>query len=239
MDSFSHQKPGVPTVLFQDESFLVIDKPSGLSVHRGWSRESKVLTDWVRDCTGAKKAYPVHRIDRGASGTILFAADSAMARVLAGMQERGEVEKHYLALVRGRPPETGKVDHPIPRRSGGPRVPAVTEFWRLATANCKPRNISLVEAVPRTGRLHQVRRHLKHVSHPLIGDANYGKGALNRAIKSEYGLARLALHAFRLSLTHPISGAKIQITAQLPGDLTDPMLKMGFNPDLWNGYMAD
>jgi tRNA pseudouridine65 synthase len=94
--------------------------------------------------------------------------------------------------------------------------------------DCQPRQVSLVEVEPKTGRLHQVRRHLKHISHPLIGDANYGKGALNRAMLASYQLDRLALHAHLLELKHPVSNAGLRLLAPLAEDLSRPLERMGF-----------
>ena len=143
--------------------------------------------------------------------------------------EDGTVEKRYLALVRGVAPDEGRIDQPIPRRENGPRVPALTEFRRVAQAPTEPRHVSLVEAIPRTGRLHQVRRHLKHIDHHVIGDANYGKGAVNRALAERYGLRRMALHATSLTFRHPVGGHDETVTAPLPSDLAEPLARMGFD----------
>jgi len=205
---------------------LVVNKPAGMVVHRGWAREGPVLVDELRRLTGLERVHPVHRLDRGTSGALVVALDVERARSLREAWDGGLVSKCYLALVRGYPPEGGEIDHPLPRRQGGPRVPAQSSFLRLCTAATEPRHVSLVKVWPRTGRLHQVRRHLKHISYPVIGDANYGKGPLNRALRDRYGLARLALHA--LELTLPSSGAApLRVRAPLPDDLTRPWRQMG------------
>lgn len=217
----SPQPPLLP-ILWQDPSFIVVDKPSGLAVHPGWSDDETTAMHLLRDAVG-HWVYPVHRLDRGTSGVLVFARDPESARVLHDLFEEGGIEKTYLALVRGVAPDEGTIDHPIPRREGGPRVPATTTFSRV----WRGEHLSLVEARPRTGRLHQVRRHMKHISHPLIGDANYGKGALNREYRERFGLARLALHAARLSFLHPLSGEPISLVAPLPLDLTGPFERIG------------
>lgn len=214
-------------VLFQDDALLAVSKPSGLLVHRGWGRDRVTLVDLVAELLGAPTVYPLHRLDRGTSGVILFALSADTARTLRPAFEGGGATKRYLALVRGVPPEEVLVDHPIPRREKGPRVDAQTLVRRLAVIRAEPRTLSLVEATPRTGRLHQVRRHLKHLSHPVIGDANYGKGALNRAIAERYGLRRLALHAASLEVGHPVTGAPIRVDAPLPAGLAEPLERMG------------
>jgi len=212
-------------VLYHNASILVVNKPSGLLVHRGWGRAPVVLVDLVRELTGADRVHPVQRLDRGTSGAIVFALDPDTARML---QERAGFEKRYLALVRGHPPEEGIIDHAIPRRPHGPRVPAKTWFRRVDSADCQPRELSLVEVVPHTGRLHQIRRHLKHIGHPLIGDSNYGRTELNREIAARYGLGRLALHCQAVTLEPPENPQPVRIDAPLPVDLSDPLKKMGF-----------
>jgi tRNA pseudouridine65 synthase len=216
-----------PSILHRDAWLLAVCKPSGLVVHRGFSADRVTLVGAVRRIAGAKGASPVHRLDRGASGVVLFALDSAAARSLAALFERRAVGKSYLALVRGIPPDESLVSHPLPRSAGGPRVEAETMVRRLATAELEPRALSLVEARPREGRLHQVRRHLKHLGHPIIGDANWGRGDLNRAIKERYGLERLALHCASLALVHPFTGEPLEIRAPLPDDLAGPLAAMG------------
>jgi tRNA pseudouridine65 synthase len=177
----------------------------------------------VRDALG-ERVHPAHRLDRGTSGVVIFARDKDTLRQLN--ESWSAVGKHYLALVRGRPTAQGTIDHPVRKGEHGPdRVPAVTRFVLRGTsalARC-----SLVEAMPQTGRLHQIRRHFKHVSHPLIGDVRYGKGAINRAYRAEWNLHRLALHAWRVSLVHPVTGEALELTAPLPDDLAHPLEALG------------
>ncbi|MBI4510402.1 MAG: pseudouridylate synthase [Deltaproteobacteria bacterium] len=192
-------------------------------VHRGWGNDAVVALTWVRDFV-EKRVYPVHRLDRGTSGVLVFALSTVAASALSEQFAAGKATKRYLALVRGVAPEHGVIDHPIPRREGGPRVSAVTEFRRVAVSG----RYSLVEATPRTGRLHQVRRHLKHISHPIIGDVNYGKGEHNRLFREQHGLMRLALHAAMLELLHPTSHQPILLSAPVPRDLAEPLQSAGF-----------
>jgi tRNA pseudouridine65 synthase len=215
-------------ILYQDDVLLAVNKPSGLLLHRGWGRDATVLVDLVRDALGVSVVHPLHRLDRQTSGVVLFTSNAETAAKMSRAFEDGAVEKRYLALVRGVAPDEGRIDHPLPRRENGPRVPALTEFRRVAEAPAQPRHVSLVEATPRTGRLHQVRRHLKHIDHPVIGDANYGKGAINRAMAERYGLRRMALHAVSITLRHPGSGRAMTVKAPLPADLRAPLVRMGF-----------
>lgn len=211
-------------ILHRDGFLLAVNKPSGIAVHRGAARDRIVALQSVRDLAG-RRVFPVHRLDRSTSGALLFALDSGTAR---RMQERfaaDEVVKRYLALVRGVPPETGVIDHPVPRAPGGPRVPAITEFRRLAVFE----RYALVEARPLTGRFHQIRRHFKHLSHPLIGDVRYGKGEHNRVFRERFGLYRLALHASELAFGHPETGERLRIVAPVPEDLAGPLRAMGID----------
>lgn len=217
-------------ILAQTAAWVAVAKPVDTAVHRGWAEDAYPMLQRVRDAIGVW-VYPVHRLDRATSGVLLFALSSEHAKTLAEAFRVGTVDKHYLALVRGRTPERGHIDHPVPRSTtkGAPRIDAVTDFVRLAVVE----RFSWVAVQPRTGRLHQIRRHLKHLSHPLVGDVRYGKGDINRYFRAA-GLHRLALHALRLSFPDPeapaVSGARCTVTAPLPPDLADPLVGFGFSP---------
>lgn len=204
-------------LLFVDEHVAVFNKPSGLVVHRGWANDAETAMSRVRDALGGHHVYPVHRLDRGTSGALLFARHRDAAPPLARAFEEGRVARQYLALVRGEPPREGVIDRALSVRDGGPSVPALTRF-RLVKRSPVDR-CSLVLALPETGRLHQIRRHLRHISHPIVGDVNYGSGVINRHYRATYGLHRLALHAHGLAFPHPATGAPIEVTAPLPSDL--------------------
>jgi tRNA pseudouridine65 synthase len=173
--------------------------------------------------------HPVHRLDRATSGVLLFALDASSAAAIGRMFEAGAVRKTYVALVRGVPPEAFVVDHAIPKGEDGPRVPAVTEIRRVQVSGplVHDRRFSLVEATPRSGRLHQIRRHLKHAGHPIVGDVNYGKGEYNRFFRETFALHRLALHAAAVAFEHPFTGAATAIHAPLPEDLAGPLARIG------------
>jgi tRNA pseudouridine65 synthase len=208
-------------ILYQDDSCAVVDKPSGMIVHRGWANDERDLLRVTRDALG-RYVYPLHRLDRGASGAVLFALNEDAARILNRAFADRSMDKRYLALTRGHPPEHGLIDHPIPRAPGEERVPAQTEFFRIGTFE----RYALVVAVPKTGRLHQIRRHLKHVSCPLIGDVRYGKGEHNRLFRERYALDRLALHAAALRFVHPSTGQRITVRAPLLGSFADCLTQL-------------
>ena len=199
----------------------MVDKPSGMIVHRGWANDDCDLLRVTRDTLG-RYVYPLHRLDRGASGAVLFALNEGAARSLNRSFADGSLDKRYLALTRGHPAEQGLIDHPIPRAPGEERVPAQTEYFRIGTFE----RYALVMAVPKTGRLHQIRRHLKHLSCPLIGDVRYGKGEHNRLFRERYGLDRLALHAAALRFVHPTTGARITVRAPLSGSFAQCLAQL-------------
>jgi tRNA pseudouridine65 synthase len=217
-------------LLHVDADVVVANKPSGLLVHRGWDDDDDVAMFRVRDATGGAHVYPVHRLDRGTSGALLFARTREAAAVLGRAFEGGLVEKRYLALVRGSPPDAGTIDYPIQKSEDGPRVPAVTHFRVVARSTVD--RCSLVEAVLETGRLHQVRRHLRHIDHPLVGDVKHGSGAINRHYRAEYNIHRLALHAHLLAFDHPVTGVRIVARAPLPDDLAASLRMLGLPADV-------
>jgi tRNA pseudouridine65 synthase len=192
-------------ILFRSSRCIVVAKPAGVATHRGWADDDDALLQQARDAAGTY-VYPVHRLDRGASGCVLFALDREAARAFAAAWDTAD--KRYLAITRGHPADQ-TIDHPIPRAPGEDRVPAVTEVRCVETFG----RYALVEARPRTGRLHQIRRHLKHVACPIIGDVRYGKGEHNRIFRSQHDLHRLALHCTRLAV------ADVAVDCPLPDDM--------------------
>lgn len=191
-------------------------------VHRGWDNDPVTCSDIVRDQYVKAPVHALHRLDRGTSGVLLFALDKEAASFVQAEAVLGNVKKQYLALVRGPMKQGCVLDHRVPKRDGSGRVDALTEFIPLAHKD----RWSLVRACPRTGRLHQIRRHLKHLSHPIVGDVRYGKGDINRLFREQYGLKRLALHSSCLEFVHPDGGLR-QIKADLPEDFSDPLIRLG------------
>ncbi|MCG3173754.1 MAG: tRNA pseudouridine synthase C [Myxococcota bacterium] len=209
-------------ILFRDEWLCAVDKPSGLAVHRGWARERDTAMTLLRDQLG-QWVYPPHRLDRGTSGCLVFALNPEAARALGEQFERGEVFKRYLALTRGEWRDPVLLDHPVRADRKGVRVPAATAFRPLARGG----GFTLTEAIPRTGRLHQIRQHLKHLGHPIVGDVEYGKGDINRRFRAEFGFHRLALHAAELRLKHPVTGAGFIFRAPLPAPFLQVLMALG------------
>lgn len=211
-------------ILYRDDEILVVSKPAGLLTHRSnMARDSDVAMMRARDAIGAH-VWPVHRLDRGTSGALVFALTADMARSLCLAFEEGRVTKVYVALVRGQAPEHVVLDYPVPKGEGKERVAAVTELRRLYAGDF----FSIVEARPRTGRFHQIRRHMSHLRHPIAGDANYGTGWFNRKVRDEVGLGRLALHA--ASITLPTAHGVREIRAPMPEDFAAALSKLGVPP---------
>ena len=204
-------RPSSLPIVYRSEGLVAVDKPSGLAVHRGQSHDSVHALELVRDQVGAY-VYPVHRLDRSTSGVLVFALSIEAARSLSRAFEAGSIEKRYVALVRGVPPEKARVDHALSRDDGKTPQPAVTELRTLLRYG----RYALVEAIPRSGRTHQIRRHLKHLSCPIIGDVRYGKGDHNRWFRTRYAFHRLALHASSLTLFDAATQEHVTIDAPLP-----------------------
>ena len=210
-------------VLHADDWLAVVDKPAGLMVHdsalaRG---ESDFAADRLRAQFG-RPVFLVHRLDRATSGCLLLAFDRDTASALGKGLMAGGVEKDYWAVCRGWPEPAFTIDHPLDGGPGKPlKKPALTRFTRLATtelelpsAGFATSRYALLEARPETGRFRQIRRHLKHVSHHLIGDTSHGDGRHNRHFRM-LGVHRMLLHARRLAFEHPRGG---RIEAIAPPD---------------------
>jgi len=213
-------------VLYRDDRLAVVDKPAGLMVHdsalaRG---ETDFAADRLREQFG-QPVFLVHRLDRATSGCLLLAFDRDAASALGKVLMSGEVEKDYLAVCRGWPDERFVVDHPLDGGPGKPvKKPAITAFERLATcelaipsAGFDTSRYALLRAQPQTGRFRQIRRHLKHLSHHLIGDTSHGDGRHNRAFRM-LGIHRMLLHAQRLAFAHPGDGTRTEVVAPVDAE---------------------
>jgi tRNA pseudouridine65 synthase len=219
------------TVLWRDEHLIAIHKPAGWLVHRTGldAGETRFVVQTLRDQLGGRHVHPVHRLDKGTCGVLLLALHVDAARAMGEVFMRHAVEKRYLALVRGWAPAAVEVDHPLRPDDTPPDTPAQpahTRVRRLAGIElaeaAEPRfpttRASLVEARPLTGRRHQIRRHLKHLAHPIIGDATHGKGPLNRWWAERLGRQRLWLHAWQLDFVHPLTGQPMALRSPLGWD---------------------
>ncbi|QCB48324.1 pseudouridine synthase [Hydrogenophaga sp. PAMC20947] len=230
-------------ILHHDHHLIAIHKPPGLLVHRTGldAGETRFAVQLLRDQIG-QMVWPAHRLDKGTSGVLLFALDSDTARLIGQAFEQGTgIQKTYQAIVRGWPQPEGLIDHALKRMPDDMRTQreeiqaAQTRFTTLARGELAlpydefpATRFAKVQLQPMTGRRHQLRRHLKHISHPIIGDTTHGKGPLNRAVAAFIGVQRMWLHARTLALSHPVTGQALNITAE-PG------------PEwaIWDSYVKD
>ncbi len=225
-------------VLYVDEWLAVVDKPAGLMVHdsklaRG---EDDFLADRLREQLG-KPIFLIHRLDRATSGCLLLAFDRDSASALGKALMGGEVEKDYLAVCRGWPAEAAfTVDHDLDGGPGKPlKKPAITRFQTLRQGELPiPSNgfptsrYALLRCQPQTGRFRQIRRHLKHVFHHLIGDTSHGDGRHNRTFRMQ-GVHRMLLHAERLAFPHPQDGRRIEVVAPLDAAFDKAVRLLGWS----------
>lgn len=213
-------EPDALEVVYRDAHLVAINKPAGLPSHRGWASDVRPALQRARDQIG-QPLFPVHRLDRATSGLLLFALSSEVARDMQAVLAASD--KRYLALCRGHDEQLTRVDHPLAKEPGAERREAVTDVRWLGTFE----RYGLYEARPRTGRTHQIRRHLKHVSHPIVGDVRYGKGEHNRLFRERFGFHRLALHCRSIAFTHPRGGQVIELNAPLDRAFTRLLESIG------------
>jgi len=210
-------------ILYRDENYVAVHKPAGLLVHRSWiagkGEADRFALQMVRDQIG-QWVYPVHRLDRPTSGVLIFALSSKAARRLVRAFEQRRVEKRYLAIVRGYSDAQGHIDYALLAEDGSAPQSAVTDYRRLATVELPvpvgryaTARYSLLELFPRTGRMRQIRKHMKHIFHPIVGDTSHGDGKHNRMFRERYDCHRLLLQANRLGFQHPYSGEPVCIRA--------------------------
>ena len=227
-------------ILYRDEHLVAVDKPPGLLVHRTRlaAEEDDALLQRLRDALG-RRVYAVHRLDRPTSGLVLFGLTPEVGRRLSLLFEVRRVDKRYLAVVRGwlGTPEdpAGVIDYPLADAPDLPLRPALTEYRSLARVELphavgryRTSRYSLLELAPHTGRTHQIRRHLHHIFHPIVGDTTHGEGRHNRLFREHYGCERLLLHAASLAFAHPYTGAPLRIQAPPDAQWQALMARLGW-----------
>lgn len=215
-------------IIYQDEHCVAVNKPSDVLVHRSYvdNRDRENLVRGLKRQLG-QRVFNAHRLDRATSGVMILGLSSETARNLTQQFENRTVEKNYLAIVRGYTDDSGKIDIPLLEKfdrkaplpqseEEKPPQEALTEYVTLATSELPisagkypTSRFSLVRLKPHTGRRHQLRRHLKHISHPIVGDIKHGDHRVNQLIESEFGIRRLLLVAHELHIDHPVSGERM------------------------------
>jgi tRNA pseudouridine65 synthase len=232
-------------VLHRDPWLVAVAKPAGLAVHRSEQVHDRApVLQRLRDQLGGCWVYPVHRLDRGTSGVLLFALDPDTARAVGEALVRRDVDKRYLAVVRGFAPEHADIDHPLREHPEAPPQSARTTLRRLGTVTLPypvgrypEARYSLVELRPHTGRLHQLRKHMAHLRHPIVGDVRHGEGRHNRLFREHLGVHRMLLHAHALALPHPVTGEPLELHAPLDPELVRLVATLGW-ADLVPGPVA-
>ncbi|MPR32249.1 pseudouridine synthase [Salmonirosea aquatica] len=226
---------GTLSVLYEDEYLVAINKPPGLLVHR--SRIARDATEFaiqlLRDQLG-ERVYPAHRLDRKTSGVLLFARDEITNVSMQKQFATGAVHKRYLAVVRGFTEESFEIDYALRHDDTGILQDAFTQGRTLKRTEIPipqgthpTSRYSLLELTPTTGRMHQLRKHMAHVFHPIIGDRPHGCNKQNRFFKAHFGLSEMLLHALELRFTHPISGHEVQIQAPLSAEFERMQVALG------------
>lgn len=209
-------------ILFEDDYLVAVNKPAGLFVHPTNldAQAGLSVMQLLRDSIGAY-VYPVHRLDRKTTGVLLFAKSREIQSVMNKLFLDKSVEKNYLAIVRGYTEDRGTIDYPL-KNDKSKVQDAITHFRTLQrveiplpSGKFPTSRYSVVSLTPVTGRMHQLRKHMAHIFHPILGDRPYGCNKQNRLLLEKFELKDLMLHASELNFHHPISGHQVQINAQL------------------------
>ena len=230
-------------ILYQDEYLVAINKPSGLLVHKSPidRHETEFALQMVRDQIG-QYVYPIHRLDKPTSGVLLFALNAEILKTMSLLFRSHEVSKEYIAVVRGYTQEEDLIDYPLKqmldtkeqKKHGITKEAqeAKTQYECLATVELPyavsrypVARYSLVKLLPKTGRKHQLRRHMKHIFHPIVGDTKHGRGEHNILFREKFECHRLLLHSHRVSFVHPVTKQSVEIEASVD-DTFDGLFKI-------------
>ncbi|MEM6723927.1 MAG: pseudouridine synthase [Bacteroidota bacterium] len=219
-------------ILYQDDFLVAVDKPPGMLVHKSWidKQATAFVMQQLRDQIG-QSVYTLHRLDKKTSGVLLFGLSSEIAAKMSQQIRERQLQKTYLAILRGFTPDEATIDYPLVRdleQGSDEKVEAITDYKTLSTGvlnepigRYETARYSLVQAFPKTGRMHQIRRHFKHIRHPIIGDTKYGDRDHNRYFREEQQMDQLFLMAETLGFQHPVSGEPVLIEAPVRADFLD------------------
>ena len=212
-------------ILYEDDHYIAINKPPGILVHKTKiSEDTQFVLQLLRDQIG-QRIYPVHRLDRGTSGVLVFGKTKESAALLSEQFRAKTVSKKYLAIIRGYVEAEGTIDYPLEGKPHLPKQEAITHFKKLketemsfAVNRYPTSRYSLIEITLETGRRPQIRRHLAHVRHPVIGDKRHGDCKHNKYFSQTFHLNRMLLHASTFQFLHPISQKDILIKAAMDSE---------------------
>lgn len=212
-------------IVYQDDHLIAINKPHGLLVHRSSiANDAKEFAlQMLRDQVN-RHVSPVHRLDRKTGGLLLFAFEKDVEIAMHQQFQNGEVQKKYLAILRGHAPDQLDIDYPLAKENGTIQE-AFTSFVTLKRAELdiafgkhQTSRYSLVEATPTTGRMHQLRRHFAHIFYPIIGDRKHGCNKQNKFFKETWEMTTMLLHASELTFLHPVTKQEIQLKASVQSE---------------------
>lgn len=206
-------------ILYQDEYLIAIDKPPGILVHKTELSMDRVYVLQELRNQIQQHLYPVHRLDRPTSGVLIFALSSEVAAWLSQQFRNHQVDKQYLALVRGWILEDTLIQKPLEGKEASTLIQALHNIeLPIPQRSFESSRFSLIQAMPQTGRFHQIRLHLRHLRHPIIGDTTHGDGLQNQIFREHLGIHRLLLHCSQMQIQHP-SGHHLSISASPPREL--------------------
>lgn len=223
-------------ILFEDTEFIAIHKPSGILVHRTRISEDTVFVlQLLRDQVGYH-IFPVHRLDRMTSGVLVFGKTKDAASSLSKLFREQQIDKTYLAVVRGHLPATGTIDYALARSPDHQKQPALTDYRTLdqteiphAISRYPTSRYSLVEVTPKTGRFHQIRKHFAHLRHPVIGDRPHGDCKHNKYLREKLGIRTMLLHAQSFSFIHPRTQKRVIIDSKLDNSFVEALKILNFS----------
>lgn len=222
-------------ILYQDDYLIAINKPHGLLVHRSTiaADAGEFALQLLRDQIGMK-VNPAHRLDRATGGVLLFAFNKETEIAMQMQFAENKVNKNYLAIVRGFTPDVEDIDYPL-KKENGTLQDAFTHYATLQRAELpvpfgqhQTSRYSLIDVKPSTGRMHQIRKHMSHVRHPIIGDTTHGCNKQNKLFKERWEMTTLMLHASKLNFKHPVTGEEVEITAPVNPEFSRVMQLMGW-----------
>lgn len=209
-------------IVFEDDVLIAVNKPNNFLIHQShYARNITEITllQKLENQLGYT-VYPLHRLDRKTSGIILLLKDKSRVAEFQKLFSNKLIAKTYYAIVRGFSPASGEINSPVKEDDSGIYKDALTRFETLAQIELPiPVNLhntsrySLLKLTPKTGRMHQLRKHMNKINHPIIGDPKYGDRFHNRMFEKEFGSTYLLLHAYQIEFTHPVSGQKMKLIA--------------------------
>lgn len=242
-------------ILYRDPFLIAVNKPAGLLVHRSpiARKEKQFALQTVRNQTG-QHVFPVHRLDRPTAGVLLFALTAETAKKTAELFQSGRIMKKYIAVVRGYTAENGSIRYDMKnfKNRGVPGQDFLmnkecftsSDYTRLATIeiDCEvdkypTSRYSLVTLFPKTGRRHQLRRHMKHIRHPIIGDTKYGNSTHNHFFRDRFNCNCLLLNAVALKFQHPVTGSMVEISAPVSNEFESVLTKLNWGSFIESAYV--